>query len=276
MKKGAATRERIAQQVLCLLSDVHLRMTPSDLVRTLANHFPGVDRRVFRTCIQEMVNAGTLTYSHHFSSSHIELGSGGQRPVSTRLSLEPVFYPRRQKPALLNLSIQNGSAFGRGDHPTTRLALEAIDWVSGRCLTDTHAAIPVVLDIGTGTGVLAMAAALLGMGPAIGIDIDLPACCEAVENVRSNGLVGIVHIVAGDLNAIKQIPFGLILANLRPPTLVRLIPMMVQRTMENGYWVVTGCRPDETEGVLCRLPPSFRQVWSRNNRNWAAVVVQRI
>ena len=52
------------------------------------------------------------------------------------------------------------------------------------------------LDIGTGTGVLAMAAALLGLGLSVGIDIDRLACREAMENIRNNGLLGKVHIVA--------------------------------------------------------------------------------
>ena len=276
MTGGATASDPVREYILQLLGETNLRMTPTDLMGALAGQFPGLDRKILRTTVRKMVTLGLLIYSHHFSSTHIELGSSGIIPISARLSLGTTIDQGARNPSPKHLKVQSGSAFGRGDHPTTILSLYAIDWISTQRRSKDPTRNIKTLDIGTGTGVLAMAAELLGLGPVVAIDIDPLACHEAMSNVRINGLAGRVHIVSGSLELLGPAPFDTIMANLRPPTLVGLIPAMAMRTDANGYWVLSGFRPGEGEAVLEHLPVGFRKVWSRENRNWSAVAIQRV
>ncbi len=276
MTGGDTASDPVREHILQLLGETQLRMTPIDLMRALAKRFPGMDRRAFLATIRKLVALGSLTYSHHFSSTHIELGSSGIISISERLSLNTTIGQHGPTTSPACLSVQSGSAFGRGDHPTTVLSLRAIDWIAGQRRSENPSREVTALDIGTGTGVLAMAAALLGAGRVVGIDIDRLACHEAMNNVRSNGLVGKVHIVAGSLDVLGLMSFDTIMANLRPPTLFGLLPKMAMRTRANGYWILSGFRPGESEAVLERLPGGFRKVWCQENRNWSAVAVRYV
>ncbi len=274
MEIDTVTFQRVGQHIHHLLSQKYLRMTPSGLAQVLAAHFPDVSRPIFRAILRELVQVGLLTYSSHFSSSYIELGTHCREPASPGLSIETLF---SQKPSLMaahEVSLTDGAAFGQGDHPTTQLAIEAMYWVADNCQNKCTSAVPVVLDIGTGTGILAMVAVRLGLGPAMAIDLDQLACCEAMRNVHRNGLSMRVHVVAGELAAVRPSPFRLILANLRPPTLVRLMPDMVRHTGPEGYWILTGFRPDEKSRLFSRLPMGFDEVWGGENRGWGAAAIQ--
>lgn len=274
MACGDTAFDPVKQHILYLLGEKHLRLTPIDLIGALAARFTDLGRTHFRTTIRIMVAQGELTYSHHFSSTHIELCSSGTIRISDRLSLGNSAVHHGSVSSSMNLRVNSGSAFGRGDHPTTLLSLKAIDWISSRGGADGIAKGARALDVGTGTGVLAMAAALLGFEAVVGIDIDRLACHEAKENVRINGLPGKVHIVAGGLEVLGTVSFDLIMANLRPPTLVKIMGMMAKKTNRDGHWVLSGFRPEEAKAVLERLPFGFRPVWSKNNRNWSAIAVQ--
>lgn len=278
MTIGGFDSDAVVRQTLELLGDRHLRMTPTDLVSALLERFPDLNRKSLHAAIREMVVQGALIYTHHFNSTHIELGNRGAIRISERLSLNTSTAPQTNSPSHLTLTIRSGAAFGRGDHPTTRLSLQAIDWISERSITNDKCLQEKgrALDIGTGTGVLAMAASLLGLGAAVGIDIDRVACCEAIENVRINGLVGKVFIVAGEMASLGPAPFDTIMANLRPPTLVGMIAAMAERTNRRGHWVLSGFRPEERRAVQERLPTGFHPVWSEENRNWCAIVVHNV
>jgi ribosomal protein L11 methyltransferase len=117
-----------------------------------------------------------------------------------------------------------GRAFGTGEHTTTRMCLE---------LLEPHAAEGVsVIDVGTGSGVLAIAAWMLGCRPVTGLDIDAEAVGVAARNARLNGCAGAqgIRLVAGPLEAIAARPADLVLANLTAATLTRLLPDLARRT----------------------------------------------
>ena len=275
MEIDTVTFQRVGHHIHHLLSQKYLRITPSGLAQALAAYFPDVSRPIFRAILRELVQKGLLTYSNHFSSSYIELGTRCRGPASPGLSLETVSSQHPSRMAANEVTVTDGAAFGQGDHPTTQLAIEAMDWVVDICQNTSPSAIPAVLDIGTGTGILAMVAVRLGLGHAIAIDLDQLACCEAMRNVHSNGLSMRVHVVAGELAAIRPSSFKLILANLRPPTLVRLMPDMVRYTGPEGYWIITGFRPEEKSRLFSQLPMGFEVVWGAENRGWGAAAIQR-
>jgi ribosomal protein L11 methylase PrmA len=101
------------------------------------------------------------------------------------------------------------------------------------------------------------------------------ACHEAVANVRLNGLAQNVHIVTGGLEALKATGFNIVMANLRPPTLSRLMPEMMTRTLNGGYWILSGFRPEEMDPLKEKLSHGFQIIWTENDRNWSVFAAQR-
>jgi ribosomal protein L11 methyltransferase len=266
----------IESNIQQLLGQEILRITPGDLIRKLKERLPDADRRKVRKSIQRLVETGKLIYTHHFSSSHLELNSRGRVNVSKRIVINSnIHHKGRRVSDCAEIKMQTGSAFGSGDHPTTLLALKAMDRISKYLTDKENGRKTICLDIGTGTGVLAIAAAMLGISRAIGLDIDQFACHEAAQNVSLNRLVGRVFIVAGNLDALKSCRYDLIAANLRPFTLSRLMPEMALSTSSRGYWILSGFRPEEMAVLQKELPNGFKSVWQACNRNWAAFAVQR-
>ncbi len=157
------------------------------------------------------------------------------------------------------LRLHDGTAFGTGLHPTTVLSLEVLDDV----LTDT---VPSrVLDVGTGSGVLALAALMHGVQDAVGLDIDLAALGVAGENARTNNLGERLDLVHGGPEAVRG-QWPLVLANVVAAPLMEMAPTLVQRVAHGGYLVLSGI-PDtvapEVERVYQRLGMQRHRVETR-------------
>src|SRR5205807_8503577 len=114
--------------------------------------------------------------------------------VGRRLVVKPSWEEYLPRPGDLVLELDPGMAFGTGAHPTTQLCLEVLE--------DVVRPGERVLDFGTGSGILALAAARLGAGEVVGLDVDPVAAAAADLNVTGNGLRGRVRIQGGDLDAL--------------------------------------------------------------------------
>jgi len=154
---------------------------------------------------------------------------------------------------LVPVVIDPGRAFGTGAHPTTRLCLEHLQALD-RCS---------VLDLGCGSGVLGIAAALLGFGPVCALDTD-PAAVEATEeNAERNGVEVQVTLVEDDAGRLPAV--DLILANIDRPTLERLAA-----GFDCGRAVTSGYSEPERPS-LAGFRPRRRLV----QENWAADLFER-
>ncbi len=120
--------------------------------------------------------------------------------------------------------IEPKMAFGTGDHPTTSLCLKAVDTFMA-----THEGASV-LDVGTGTGVLAFAAKKLGAGRCVGVDNDATSVELAKECAQENGIEG-VELSARTLQEIEG-QFDLVLANILANTLVELAPLIAPKVKQ--------------------------------------------
>jgi len=127
-------------------------------------------------------------------------------------------------PDAVSLTIEPKMAFGTGDHPTTALCLAAVD---AFCAGHPGAS---VLDVGTGTGVLALMARKLGAGRVVGVDSDPTSVALARENAALNGISGVE--LSGTPLAQVAGPFDLVVANILANTLVELAPALVRLTGE--------------------------------------------
>jgi ribosomal protein L11 methyltransferase len=131
------------------------------------------------------------------------------------------------------LILEDGPAFGTGLHPTTALCLEAIDGV----LADLR--IARMLDVGTGSGILALAALRRGVETAIGLDVDPVALRVAAGNARANQLASRFRPVCGSVDAVGG-SWPLVTANIRAAELVQMAPLVARRVASRGTLVLSG------------------------------------
>jgi ribosomal protein L11 methyltransferase len=131
------------------------------------------------------------------------------------------------------LTLIDSPAFGSGLHPTTGLCLDLLDAI----LAEESPA--RVLDVGTGSGVLALAALKLGVRHAVALDVDRDALTVAAENARVNGLSDRLHIVAGGPEAVGG-AWPLVVANILTAPLIELAAVMVRRVASHGRLVLSG------------------------------------
>jgi len=140
------------------------------------------------------------------------------------------------------LRIDPKMAFGTGYHETTRIVLRLLDGVvpdGGR-----------VLDVGTGTGVLAIASLLLGARSAIGVDIDPWSVANGQENATRNGVGDDFDVREGSLDVVPETGFDLAVANIIRSILEPLLPGIVERTVPGAPVVLSGLLGTEREHVV--------------------------
>lgn len=148
------------------------------------------------------------------------------------------------------LVLDSGNAFGTGQHPSTRLALRALSEVM---MIETM--FPgKVLDVGCGSGILALSSARAGASHVLGIDISPEAVAVARRNVLANGLAERIEISDQLFDQITA-NFDLITANLTASVLMRLAPQFVDRLSHRGLLIVAGIQGRQADEVTAILAP---------------------
>jgi ribosomal protein L11 methyltransferase len=190
--------------------------------------------------------------------------------VAIWLSPKIVLVLSRDDPSLgdgqPHIHITFGNKFGTGTHPTTRLCLSLLEEIfpEGRS----------VLDLGTGTGILALCAAHLGAGRVIAIDQDFDACAVARHNVRVNGMDGTIDVINGRLEALSPCAlFDVALANLELRTLHDIIPRLKAHLRPGGLLVASGVQiPSHPELSRLLIATGFTVLSSRTEGEWVGVL----
>jgi ribosomal protein L11 methyltransferase len=190
------------------------------------------------------------------------------RPVTTaRLWVGPPWL-QDQAPELTHVVIEPGMAFGTGDHPTTLFCLEFVD----RAMAAHPGA--RVLDVGTGSGVLAIAAARLGAQTVVGVDNDPVAIDVARENARLNGTPQ-VELSTLPLQALSG-TFDVVLANILANTLVELAEPICSRVGPKGSLALAGILVDQVEEVeRAYLGQGLKRSQLESQGEWALLALRR-
>jgi ribosomal protein L11 methyltransferase len=165
--------------------------------------------------------------------------------VGRRLLVVPTWEEAHSRPDDIVLRLDPGMAFGTGGHETTRLCLELLERIMDEMPVTLS---PAVLDLGTGSGILAMAAVHLGAGRVCAVDIDPLAIEVARENLAANGLAEAVECGTTPLESLAG-AFDVILANILAEELVRLAPHLAKRLTAGGLLVLSGILA-EKEGLV--------------------------
>lgn len=170
------------------------------------------------------------------------------------------------EPGAVNLLLDPGLAFGTGTHPTTALCLE---WLDGQQLQDTQ-----VLDFGCGSGILAIAALLLGARQAVGTDIDVQALEASRDNAQRNGIADErfpVYLPA-DL-PVQQA--DVLVANILAGPLVSLAPQLSGLVRPGGLLALSGILAEQGEDVAAAYAEDFELDPIANRDGWVRISGRR-
>lgn len=170
------------------------------------------------------------------------------------------------EPGAVNLLLDPGLAFGTGTHPTTALCLE---WLDGQQLQDTQ-----VLDFGCGSGILAIAALLLGAQQAVGTDIDVQALEASRDNAQRNGIADDrfpVYLPA-DLPAQQA---DVLVANILAGPLVSLAPQLSGLVRPGGLLALSGILAEQGEEVAAAYAQDFELDPIANRDGWVRISGRR-
>ncbi len=157
--------------------------------------------------------------------------------------------------------IEPGQAFGTGHHETTQGCLAA--------LQELELAGRSVLDVGTGSGVLAIAASRLGAREVVGVDTDPLSVEAATANAAANGAA--VHVHLGSADAVER-TFDVVVANLDTATITAVAPALAARLAPGGAFVGSGVSLERVDEAVGALDAAGLRCLVRPGREWAVLV----
>jgi ribosomal protein L11 methyltransferase len=196
--------------------------------------------------------------------------------IGAHTVIVPTWHEYAPKPGEVVMRLDPGMAFGTGLHASTRLCLVAVE----RLLQPGMS----VLDVGTGSGILAISAALQGAESAQAIDIDPVAVEVARENVRLNGVEATVHVERATLgeSASGEVPlhaagdYDLVLANILAEVITAMAPAIARALRIGGTFIGSGIISEKAEGVVCALRDAGLVLDERlQEDDWVALIGHR-
>lgn len=188
--------------------------------------------------------------------------------VGSRIVVKPGWEDHEPADGELVIEMEPGMAFGSGLHETTSMCIKALEKYMAEGAK--------VLDVGTGTGILAIAAALLGAADCLGIDIDSEAVRVASENTARNGVGDTVAIAPGDLMTGIDFDADIIVANLMADLVIRLSPAAAAQLDSGGIYITSGILDIKEEIVSEAIRKAgFEILEVLSDGEWRAIVAKK-
>jgi len=185
--------------------------------------------------------------------------------IGKNLVIKPVWEEYSSREDDIIIQMDPGQAFGTGTHPTTAMCLEMLEQhiKSG----------DIVVDVGTGSGILAVTAALLGAKKVLALDTDPTAVQMAGENVRQNGVSSLVEVRKGNLLHNVEWHFDVVVANIISSVIKELTPAAVKVLKAEGYYIASGIIKERLPEVLDVLEQQNLMVKElREQGEWVALL----
>ena len=258
---------------------------------TLISYFPTDDligERVhdLREFLANLIQAGIDTQPAKVTLESIEEDNWSEQwrsafppqKIGKRLVIAPTWEDIVTEPSEVLIRLDPGMAFGTGQHPTTQLALELLEIsIKGA---------DAVADIGTGSGILAIAAAKLGAKRVDAVDLDATIIPIARNNIQLNKVESVIRLHQGNgLNALERQKYPLIVANILTKVLLPMIPICPKFLEPAGRLILSGILAQEASQIEAQLETNgFRVLEIRGltesheliqiGENWVGILAQ--
>ena len=270
--KALSDKSDVASTVSDYLGKSEDSVSPRDLERWITVN-SSFDRKDARALVRTLAEEGVIEYRDKNGRTAVALSFNRPVRLSTHVIVSPPGIQAKAGSDDVVVTLNSGTAFGRGDHPTTQLCVQAIDWaLCSRA--EKKKVYNKALDIGTGSGILALVAARLGVSEIRACDRDSVAADEARDNIVENRLADSVFMVE---EFDSSDTFDLVIANLRYPTLIDLYPEMEKMTESESLLVLSGIKDDEfaiVDSVYVKRE-KFLKIWNESKNGWSGVVYRR-
>ena len=275
LKNKQLGAELIQKEIIEKVTVSPARITPQDLEKTISETY-GLDKIRAKAVLKDLVARGQLEYTYEFGNTYLVPSFNKPVRIAAHVVVKPPGHRYQPAPDDVVIQIRSGAAFGGGRHPTTRLAVKAIEYVLKEVRPQWLNQDCCVLDIGTGSGILAITAVCLGVKKGLGIDIDPCAIAEAGQNRVLNHLEDQIVISDRDMDSVDP-AFSMVIANLRYPSLKSFYPQITRLTAANGWVVLSGFRSYELDDLMdLYTAKHFEGVWSVHELDWSAAVLKKI
>ena len=272
-KRGMTPFNREA--VLEILFDSEARLTARAYILQIAGAL-SIPPSKAKKILKDLVNDQTLAYQELYGATYVMESFSKPVRITDRFFITPPGIAFTPRPHEFDIRIFPGISFGSGHHPTTRLCLQALDHLFFKLPEADRPRQGETGDIGTGSGILAIAMCLAGMDRCRAWEIDANAVSEARRNVTANSLGNRVSIIE-DLMSPDNLSLTLLTANLRFPTLKQLAPLILEATAPGAPLVFSGLRTWEKEALLSHYKDfGFSCIWDKDEKNWSSVILRTV
>jgi ribosomal protein L11 methyltransferase len=188
-------------------------------------------------------------------------------PIGERFLIVPPWH-RATEPGRISITVLPGQAFGTGHHPTTNGALLAIDDLVA------HHRIARAIDVGTGSGILAIAMAMLRVPKIVAIDNDALALENARENAELNEVPKPIAFSTTPIATVRG-KFDLVVANILGKTLIAMAPDLTRVIARGGHLVLGGILAREAKSVASHYAPELQLTNTTVSRGWITMMFRR-
>ncbi len=266
-------------------------LSSNSLSVTLISYFPtddliGEQVQDLRDFLASLTDAGIDTHPAQVTLRSIEEDNWSEQwrsafppqKIGKRLVIAPTWDAIVPEPSEILIRLDPGMAFGTGQHATTQLALELLE----AAIEDSD----VVADIGTGSGILGIAAAKLGAKRVDAVDLDATTIPIAQSNIQLNEVGSVIRLYQGDgLNVLEKQKYPLIVANILTKVILPMIPRCPEFLEPVGRLILSGILVQEASQVEAQLSENgFRvlevrqlkesQEVAQTGENWVGILAQ--
>ena len=191
--------------------------------------------------------------------------------ITDRIVIKPSWQNYHRLEGEIIVELDPGMAFGTGTHPSTSMCLKVIDELEH--MLAPHGNLRM-LDVGTGSGILAIAAAKIGFTEVAGIDYDQVAIRVAKKNAEMNGVAG-VSTFSNTPVRLMEGHYPVVVSNIFPHVLINMKEHLVARLEPGGYLVLSGILIEKAAGVKSAFAGDVRFLKELHEEQWACLVFQK-
>ena len=259
-------------RALEILNNSEVRLTARAYIHELCREFSLTPRKA-KKAVTSLVQSRDVAYQDLYGSTYVMEGFLKPVRITDRFFILPPDVSSIAESNEIDVRISPGISFGTGHHPTTRLCLAALDRLFSSTTLSNRLQGGKAGDIGTGSGVLAIAACLAGMARCTAWETDANAVSEARQNVAANGLENRIDVIH-DIMTPRDLNLSLVMANLRFPTLKQIAQAICSILAPGGHLILSGVRAWEMDELKTHYRAiGFSLDWDREEKQWGAVTL---